>query len=210
MQNQPPVLLFVKSLFQRGLETYDSVNKASVNIGGAQIFQLRNWKTPQSRIRFNNEKFGEVVTKLPATLYTVNRVRIDASGQPVKLASGRNQRVNNGLMLYMQYGEDGQSARDAAGLILESCPELKGYVAAVTDLMTQWECEDLNILTQVKVPVFGGGELQDMNPAKCVMLAVTSGSSNSSQYWSFTNVASSSRSALDNNFKISSDLGDLI
>jgi hypothetical protein len=40
-----------------------------------------------------------------------------------------------------------------------------------------------------------------MNPAKAVMLAVTSGSQSSSQYWSFTNIAATSRSALNSNSK---------
>ena len=208
MQNPSPVSIFTKSLFQHGLESYDSNLKTSINAGGAQIFQLRNWKSPQSRIRFNNEAFGGIITKLPATLYTVNRVRLDASGLPVKLPSGRNQRVNNGLMLYMQYGEDGESARGATKLIIEACPELNGYVAAVADLVES--CPEVNNLTAVKVPAFGGGELQPMNLLKCVMLAVTSGSANSSQYWSFS--ATATRSSIDSRTTMPSsvDINDLI
>jgi hypothetical protein len=174
MTTNSPVYTFVRSLFQRGIESYDSVTKMSHNVGGAQIFQLRNWKAAQSRVKFNNKPFGDALTKLAATLYTVNRVRLDANGAPVKLPSGRNQRVNNGLMMYMQYGEDGETARQAASRILEACPELTGNVAAVADLIG--DCPELNNLTQVQVPVFGGGELQNMNPLKCIILAVTSGS----------------------------------
>lgn len=195
MTTNSPVHSFVRSLFQRGIESYDSLTKMSHNVGGAQIFQLRNWKTAQSRVKFNNKPFGDALTKLAATLYTVNRVRLDANGTPVKLPSGRNQRVNNGLMMYMQYGEDGDTARQAVSRILEACPELSGNVAAVADLIG--ECPELNNLTQVQVPAFGGGELQAMNPLKCIVLAVTSGSENSSQYWSFTNGKVTNRNALD-------------
>lgn len=200
MTNDTPVHLFVRSLFQRGLETYDTVTKLSNNVGGAQIYQIRNWKAADSRIKFNNASFGDAITKLACTLYTVNRVKVDNNGVPIKLASGRNQRINNGLMLYMQYGEDGSTARGAASRILEACPELGGHVTAVADIMD--DCSELDILKQVQVPLFGGGELQPMNPAKAVMLAVTSGSQSSSQYWSFTNMAATSRSALNSNSKV--------
>jgi hypothetical protein len=202
MINQPvqPVLSFVRSLFQRGLETYDGVSKTSHNVGGAQIFQMRNWKGNQSRIKFNNPAFGKVLAELAATLYTVNRVKLDQSGNPVKLESGRNQRINNGLMLYMQYGEDGTTARHAVSRIIEACPELTGNIGCVADLIG--DCEQLSVLQEVKVPLYGGGELQDMNPFKCVMLAVTSGSENSSQYWSFVNTRTVSRRALDDHNKV--------
>lgn len=202
MINQPvqPVLSFVRSLFQRGLETYDTATKMSHNVGGAQIFQMRNWKSNQSRIKFNNPAFGKVLGELAATLYTVNRVKLDQAGNPVKLESGRNQRINNGLMLYMQYGEDGTTARQAVGRIIEACPELAGNVGCVADLIG--DCEQLSILQQVQVPLYGGGELQPMNPLKCVMLAVTSGSENSSQYWSFVNARAVSRASLDSYNKV--------
>ena len=204
-----PVHVFTKSLFQHGLEVYDSIAKQGTNLGGAQLFQLRGWKNKDSQVIFNNKVFGDVLKELAATLYTVNRINLDKEGNPVKLPNGRNQRTNNGLMLYMQYGEEGITARQAVTRIIEVCPELSGNVAAVVDLIH--EIPELDILTQVKTAFSGGGELVDMNPYKCVMLAVNSGSANSSQYWSFINgKTAAGRASVDESTKVPEGLEGII
>src|SRR5574343_521378 len=112
-----PVITYTTRLFARGVELYDRESKKQINAGGAQIYQLIKWKTPNGPIGFNDEKFGETLRNIGATLYSLNRIVLDAEGKP-RMVPGttRNSRADSGLLLYMQYGEDGSSARDAASL----------------------------------------------------------------------------------------------
>lgn len=206
MSNRP-IDIFTTSLFQHGIEKYDSEKKISTNIGGAQIFQLRNWKAAQSPIHFNVEEFGKCLRGLAATLFTVNRVQLDPTDKPVKLASGKNKRINNGLLLYMQYGEDGQGARDAAQLLKEECEVIKDNISAVVDLLPTHP--ELKALENVYVPMFDGN-LYPMNINKVILLAVSSGSPNSSQFWSFMNLAAKTPGSLsDATVAKDKDLSDL-
>ncbi len=203
------VHMTVSSLLQHGIEKYDSISKQSINLGGAQIYQLRGWKQPDtSPIVFNHEKFGSVLRGLAATLYSFNRVRLNPDGTPVKTNKGQNQRINSGLMLYMQYGEDGVTARQAKDLLIQELPEFRSNLAAVADLIQ--DIPELSKLSEVQVPTTGDGTLQPMNPLKCVILAVASGSLTSAQYWSFkSKSATSGRAGLDSVTKVDTGLEGL-
>lgn len=176
------IITYVRALFKKGVELFDRENKAAINVGGAQVYQLSRWKTATSPVVFNNKKFGDVLKEFGATLHSLNRIQIDANGQPVKIVgTTKNRRLDSGLMLYTQYGEDGCLAKDMVTRIVEACPELAGRVAAAVDLVK--EVPELQALSQV--PVMGPEQGETMNLNKCVILNVSSGSEGSTAYWSY-------------------------
>lgn len=209
MTNPNPVISYVQTLFARGIETYNRETKTANNVGGAQVFQLARWKSADSPVFFNNEAFGRVLREIGATLYSLNRIRVDADGKPIKVpGTTKNQRANSGLMLYTQYGEDGAVARQVASRILEACPELTGYVSAVVDILDQ--APELQNLERTRIGISGDDQEVFMNPRKCVILNVTSGSRGSSQYWSYSQKGAKTRESIDSLTKVTDDISDIV
>lgn len=207
MTNHDPVVSYVQTLFARGIETFDRTAKISNNVGGAQVYQLAKWKSANSPISFNNSKFGDVLKELGATLFSLNRIKVDANGVPVKVpGTNKNQRTNSGLMLYTQYGEDGSLARNFASRILEQCPELKGHVAPVIDILEA--CPQLQSLSKISAG-FGNDSEIFINPNKCIILHVSSGSQGSQAYWSYSKTGTT-RASLDSLTKANGDISDII
>lgn len=201
------VALYASSLFKNGVETYDTETKTASNLGGAQVYQIYNWKSERSTIHFNNEKFGNVLKELAATLHSLNRVELDSDGNPKKIpGTNMNLRTGSGLLLYTQYGDDGSLAKDCVSRIIEACPELEGYISAVVDLLE--EVPELQTLDTVKVPSVISSVPQFMNPKKAIILEVSSGSKTSSQYWSYKN-KKTTRKSINNATVADVDINDL-
>lgn len=205
-----PVITYTTRLFARGVELYDRQAKKQINAGGAQIYQLIKWKTPNGPIGFNDEKFGEILRGIGATLHSLNRILLDSDGKPRHVpGTNSNSRTDSGLMLYMQYGEDGSTARDAASLITEAFPELKDNVAAVVDLLpTVPNLQELSKVQLAKAADYD--PIQFMNPLKAVILAVSSGSRDSMQKWYYKTMTRT-RAAIDESRKVTAaEVSDLI
>lgn len=191
-----PIIKFASALFARGIETYNSVTKTQENLGGAQLFRIPGWKGNKSTIKFNDSRLEKVLLDLSATLYTVNRVMLDAEGKPVRLDSGKNRRVNSGLLLYMQYGDNGIATTQAANRIVEALPELEGFVAPLASLLQ--DVPNVGCVDKCQVPNFAG-ELEPMNINCCLLLAVPSGAPGSAQKWSSVSVKAADRNSLNEN-----------
>lgn len=204
-----PIFTYANRLFARGIETYDSENNRQVNAGGAQAYQLIGWKKPTSPIGFNDEKFGNVLRDIGATLYSLNRIDLDAEGKPRKIpGTNRNRRTDSGLMLYMQFGENGNTAREAVARIAEACPDLKDNIAAVVDLIES--VPTLTALNEVSLPRMTDYEpIMFMNPLKAIILAIPSGSQNSNQRWFYKSTLKD-RKGLDESRKVVADTSDLV
>lgn len=187
------IVTYSRVLFSRGVETFNRETKTPINVGGAQVYQLSKWKTAQSPVVFNNKKFGDVLKEFGATLHSLNRIQVDGNGNAIKIpGTNKNRRLDSGLMLYTQYGEDGMLARSIVTRILEVCPELAGRVAAVADLLSS--VPSLQGLDTV--PTIGREQGETFNPLKCIIMDVSSGSEGSSAYWSYAKKAQD-RATLD-------------
>ena len=177
---------YIESVFQHGIELYDRTAKAPTNVGGAQVYQLTNYKFLDGSVIWNDEKFGETLKSFGATLYSINKILLDKDGNPMKVPNDptKNMRTDSGLLIYTQYGEDGNLARDWASKIIEEHKELDGYVVPVVDMIEKHP--KLGLLGQVQLQSTSSvGPIKYMNPLKCIILAVQSGSPGSSQLWAY-------------------------
>lgn len=205
-----PVVTYATRLFNRGVELYDRTDRRQINPGGAQCFQLIGWKKATGPIGFNDQRFGEVLRTFGATLHSLNRIILDENGNPRKVPGTKsNSRTDSGLLLYMQYGEDGSTARDAASRIAEAFPELKDNVAAVVDLIPI--VPNLADISKIQLARAADYDpIQFMNPLKAVIIAVASGSKDSAQRWYYSKASSRTMSDINAQRVVAAEASDLV
>lgn len=192
---------FADSLFENGLETWDSSktdgNKAQ-NLGGAKLYWQQNYNNNQGQIVFNNEAFRKAITHFPASLYTINRVQLDKNGNPVKLDPPIQgyRRINNSLLLYSLFDENENSGIEMRDTFLEIMKENGG-----TDLSSY-----IQVASEIKTPkiqaltkVMHRDMMQMESPLKlhaCLLIAVPSGAPGSAQMWGTKNKTVKNRDSM--------------
>jgi hypothetical protein len=195
---KPPVYSFARHLFENGIESYhpDKENPltgklgTSENLGGCKAFWIQNWKSDQAQIAFNDEKFAHALKDIGASLYTVNRIKTQMKGKKKELVElddstverPRYERINHGLMLYMELNYNPSTAREAYERILEEVPSLEGYIAIASDIVD--EVPEVKAIEQL-MHRDALGEFSPLKLHATILIAVRSGSQGSSSLWAF-------------------------
>lgn len=191
---------FVETLFENGLESYDSQTSATTGIGGAKLFFHPQWKKPDSAVVINNPIFAAILSNFPATLYSVSRVKTK-DGEPVVLPDNKGyDRTCVGLMLYHNYDEDpscGLLMRDDIINGMKKLANLSPYVEVLSNCSPLAVSRATKALEQFKV--------RDLmsNPAKfnlhaAVVLALSSGAPGSSALWTSVTKKTANRQSMSN------------
>lgn len=195
--SQSPVVLYATSLFRNGLEVWNRETKSTSNVGGAQIFQIPNWRGPNSNIVFLRPDFEQAMKDRNAHLFSINRTELDANGNPKKTANDptKNMRVDSGLMMLTASEEDAVSY---AELIRNKIPDLQQHVAALVEI------EDFvpnlrKIVSEYKIPGISSVDVShQIDASRVIILAIRSSGPGSLGFWSLRRKTSNStRAGLD-------------
>jgi hypothetical protein len=193
---------FADVLFEHGIETYDPMapeGKKSANIGGAKLFWLLGWQNNTGSIEFHNKDFFEAIRQFPGTLYSVNRVKLDANKHPilVKNSDTNVQRINNCLILYSTFDEDPNVGRNMRDRLLEDLKErkfpmdLSNYI----EVCNRINSDNIRALETFTYTDLNGIE-SNLKLHAAVLIQVPSGPPNSGAFWGTKPKASVSRTQM--------------
>jgi hypothetical protein len=194
--NNRYIVSFASGLFENGIEDYDANNRGTatkgvVNAGGAKVFFHPRWKT-EGKIQVLNTNLRNVLNELPAVLYTLNRIQLDANKKPVMTKDGTGyNRTHTGLMLYATFDDAEDAGERLRGRIIEAVKEvdLTNYVEVASKI----DNPKIKILETLKHQDFQ----RNLVPLKlhaCVLIGLPSGPT--AGFWNFQNARAQSRMAM--------------
>jgi hypothetical protein len=194
------VNLYVQGLFKHGLELYDSttkntLSKGVINPGGAKLYFHQNFRTPQTTITFNHKGLEKAIKEAPVILYALNRVELNEEGNPQMINGSDYKRIYTGLMLYLEYEDNGTMTQNIRDRLIESVKEvnLSNYIEVGTKIDDPEN--KLSVISSLKHENFAR-ELVPLQVQNCIFLALPSGAPGSAQFWSFTSNRSQGRSQM--------------
>lgn len=182
--------------FGQGLETWDREEEEPINLGGAKLWSVLNWKDPTkqktgARVAFHYEELRQVLQGCPAQFFQIHQAVRDESGEfeLVERTNGQagHRREQRGFMLYLTINtpKSCQSWLERFQEVLgaENVDSLANHAQA---LLACGAAETINgqvCLKGARTRV--QGIMTPMKLSACIYFGLTSGGDSGESVWGF-------------------------